>query len=285
MITKRNHWQWPAVALVVLCLTGAALADYPSAIGALGPEGYWRLGESSGPTAADASGYGLDGTYTGAVTLGQPGALLGDPDTAAGFGGAGYVEIPHDDRLLLTDGSVLLCVRPTAPGQTAGLLSKDSAGYDYGGHLSVMLDGGSLSVRLQGLAASHTVSGGPLAVNAWHYVAFTFGAGGMRLYVDGAPADNDPFTGGLWAPPWPGGNLEPIVLAANAWKSGDFVTDNLEGYFHGLLDEVVILDRALTPTEVAGLYQQATVPEPASLIVLAAGWLALARRKRPGQAA
>ncbi|HEX8789576.1 MAG TPA: hypothetical protein VF765_01395, partial [Polyangiaceae bacterium] len=46
------------------------------------PVAYWRFGEASGTRAADSSGNGNDATYVGAVSLGAPGAIAGDPDTA-----------------------------------------------------------------------------------------------------------------------------------------------------------------------------------------------------------
>ncbi len=55
------------------------------------PAGYWRFGESSGTIAADSSPSLDGGTYTGGVTLGQPGAIIGDSNTAATFDGStGY---------------------------------------------------------------------------------------------------------------------------------------------------------------------------------------------------
>src|SRR2546422_11078822 len=59
----------------------SVLADHPVA--------YWRLDEETGTGLVDASGNGNDGTYAGAVSLGQPGALASDGDTAVGVGPAG----------------------------------------------------------------------------------------------------------------------------------------------------------------------------------------------------
>src|SRR5207244_3076415 len=47
---------------------------------------YWRLGESSGATAADEL-FANPGTYEHGVTLGTGGGLTSDPDTAALFDG------------------------------------------------------------------------------------------------------------------------------------------------------------------------------------------------------
>jgi hypothetical protein len=47
---------------------------------------YWRLGEASGTSAFDSVG-GRTGTLLNGVALGQPGAIAGDANTAAGFDG------------------------------------------------------------------------------------------------------------------------------------------------------------------------------------------------------
>jgi hypothetical protein len=70
---------------------------YKTTVLAKQPVGYWRLGEHVGPTAADASGCGSDGTYFGKPVLGQAGALVNDRDTAVGLHGPGsrdYIEVP-----------------------------------------------------------------------------------------------------------------------------------------------------------------------------------------------
>ena len=61
---------------------------YANAVLADNPIGYWRLGESSGTTALNSSAFGRNGTYNGGVTLGLPGAIPADSNTAAGFNGS-----------------------------------------------------------------------------------------------------------------------------------------------------------------------------------------------------
>src|SRR5439155_15097845 len=72
-------------------------ASYASIVLADGPAAYWRLGESSGTTATDASGHGFNSTYSNGVSLGASGAIGGDSNTAARFDGV-------DDRV---NGSVV----------------------------------------------------------------------------------------------------------------------------------------------------------------------------------
>src|SRR5207245_2214784 len=69
----------------------AASSAYSTAVLSDQPGAYWRLGETSGSTAADASGKGHTGWLLG-VSGGATGALVGDADTAFWFGGAASVK-------------------------------------------------------------------------------------------------------------------------------------------------------------------------------------------------
>ena len=69
---------------------------YSQTVLADSPRAYWRLGEASGTSAADASGNGRTGSYVASPTLGVPGALTGDSNTAVGFNGSSqYVNVPY----------------------------------------------------------------------------------------------------------------------------------------------------------------------------------------------
>ena len=60
------------------------------------PLAYWRLGETSGTTAADSSGNNRSGSYLASPSLNQPGALVGDTNRAVGFNGSSqYVNVPY----------------------------------------------------------------------------------------------------------------------------------------------------------------------------------------------
>ena len=89
---------FPAISTTGFTHTAAyrnqVLADEPLA--------YWRLGEPSGTSAADASGNGNTGTYGGSPTLGATGALAGDTDTATSFDGVNdNVSVPNNASLNL----------------------------------------------------------------------------------------------------------------------------------------------------------------------------------------
>jgi hypothetical protein len=270
---------WPA-ALVLGSVVPAAGSNYANAVKDLNPVCYWRLGEPAGAVAYDSSANNLDGTYVGGVTLGQPGALLGDSDTAAAFNGIDTcVEIPHEDSMRLDSGTVQLWFRLASTAADAGLFSKDSHGFDTGGHLTARIAGGRVVVRLQSTSSDHVVSSSDVSVNEWHQVAFTFGSAGMKLYLDDQLIDTDGYTGGTGTTSGGTGNYEPIVLAANSWASDDQLATPLVEYFSGRMDEVVIFDRALSAGEVQNLYEVATIPEPCAVALLAIGCVVVVRRK------
>jgi hypothetical protein len=91
----------------------------------------------------------------------------------------------------------------------------------------------------------HTVDGVTYApLNEWHYVVGTFDGSSIRLYVDGVedPASPVPYTSAIYIDDY------PVWIGANSEQSGR--------YFVGMIDEVMIYDRALSQTEILSLMAQ-----------------------------
>ena len=82
----------------------AAANTYSTVVQGSGPAGYWRLGDTS-TTAADASGNGRNGTYSGQTTVGAAGAVTGDTNTAVVFGTSSGVATVADAAALRLNGS------------------------------------------------------------------------------------------------------------------------------------------------------------------------------------
>lgn len=95
----------------------------------------------------------------------------------------------------------------------------------------------------------------------WHHVACTYGPGdGMRLYVDGSlavpPAVNADGSPNASRPDWQGAIAierarAPLWFNKSRWDNA--VLKGEASRLSGLLDEVVLFDRALDPAEVAAL--------------------------------
>lgn len=70
---------------------GSVFDDLAAEVLADSPAGFWPLDETSGTTAADLSGNGRDGTYTGSYSLGSAVGSLPGVDLTGG-----YVSIPDN---------------------------------------------------------------------------------------------------------------------------------------------------------------------------------------------
>jgi hypothetical protein len=119
----------------------------------------WLLNETAGTTAADASGNGHPGTYTGGFTLNQAAhAALGGADKSVAFNGTtGYVTVPSATALSpLASGNreFSLTVYFTTPSALTGsqyLVSKGNAGnYEW----ALLLNGNNPQLITWGLDGS-----------------------------------------------------------------------------------------------------------------------------------
>ena len=126
-------------------------------------------------TASDDSGNGHDAVY-------QNGAAAG----ATGWDGSGtgvvldgsndYVEVPDSSDFDLTEGTI--SIRFNADELGGYLVSRDSSGYDGGGHVGIWINSdGSVDVRMQDTGQSYSFGSGSglVSTGQWHHVALTFG--------------------------------------------------------------------------------------------------------------
>ena len=207
-------------------LTSAAVARY-------------RFNEDAGSTdALDRIG-GLDGSYeTGAA----PGAAGSIGDGAASFSdGLVLVDSAPSDTLELANGSIELWFAPDGIDGQQMLFSKNVAGGPSAGDIEILLTDDMVAAGMQSASSTFSVAGGSVPAGADLHVVFNFGAGGMQLFVNGEPVDdNADFTGGLV------GNVEDLGIGAR-------VNGGLP--FEGVIDEVAIYDRALTTNEIQQLFE------------------------------
>ncbi len=236
----------------------AYLSSNPSAATAAGPTdmvAHWKLDESTGTLATDSTGNGIDGTYNNLPLLGVPSkdVALG---TAVDFDGSNdYVEVPHDDRFLADDGTVLLWFNINDLSIRQGIFSKDSQDFDTGGHLTIFYFNNVVNVRFQSTSSSYSLVSPSISVGIWYHVAFTWGTNGIKLFVDGVEVDANPaYTGGMGSTSGGTGNFEPLVIGAASWFSADLVSAPVTEYFNGTIDDVRFYNRALLPSEIQDLF-------------------------------
>jgi hypothetical protein len=198
----------------------------------------------------------------GGVTFKQAGARA-DTNTALAFDGSNdFVLIPHDDDFLLHNATISFWFYSQSLTGDRALLSKDSTGYDTGGHLHVWTTGTTLKARLStngsspyGTGNDFEVSASGMTVNTWRHVTVTLGAGGLRLYVNGSLVSSVTYPGGMGASSGDIGNYQPLVLGAGTLTAGDLTHLPLTTFFQGRLDDLRIYREVLDPTQIQRLYQ------------------------------
>ncbi len=219
------------------------------------PVAMWRMNEIVGTTALDETGI-HNGQHYGDVDLSFAGVLSGNSAIriATGADDEGYVEIPHSDDFLLDHGAVSLWFKTPNTDGRHGLFSKDSSGYDTGGHLDIHFHDDHVHARLQSATWSYELLSPVIAANEWHHVVVSFGAGGFKLFVDGSLTMSWPYTGGLGTTSGGAGNYEPITIGVGQQSSGNQTSSGWNRPFHGRIDEVAIYNRGVTQSEVQWLY-------------------------------
>lgn len=272
--------------------TAQAADAYASGVLAKGPVGYWRLGESDGPTAVDFSGSAHDGAYFGNPTFGQPGAITGVLDTAVGFNGPSsrdYVEIaePADGSQAFsqpTSGmglTVEVWMRPdvvTFAGETSevyihwlGKCASGSAQCEWGFRFYSQ-DSPTRPNRISAYIWNPAGGEGAgayfqdqLSVGAWIHVVAVYEAGdmstdppaGVHIYKNGVHRLGPPSPGTLYRTYGivPANGSQPLRLGTrDAASSGRAASS----YLAGGLDEVAIYPRALSADEILENYMIAT---------------------------
>jgi PKD repeat protein len=249
-----------ALALVIAPATASGHADlntasvggsgYATAVLADGPTGYWRLGESSGTSAADSAGSHA-GTINGGVTLGVPGSLSGDPDTAMTLNGStGYVSVASSTDLNPTgDLTVEAWAKPTAlTGIGGAILHKGgTSGYSVWQYRLSITSGNQWrgTVFIGGNAFTVTAPGTP-STSSWTYLAMTRSGNTLTLYVNGTAVATSTASGAL--------NTSTGILAIG--RTGSSSSD----YFNGSIDEAAVYPTALTATRINAHYNAGLPP-------------------------
>jgi hypothetical protein len=228
----------------------------PPPVVAVEPIAYWSFNEEDGHDIADAAGDPQDGTFFGwHPDLDDDGAEAAfDAQTGADFHGSSheYIAVDHDPAFEVEEGTIQLWFNADRTRGHQALFSKDHIGYETGGHLNIGLDGDRIEVRLQSTDESYYIKTDRLVDNGrWHHLAFTFGDEGMKLFIDGEPAGENDFSGGL------AGNAEPIVIGGslmwNDTDGSDLSELKVRDSFDGRIDEVAVFGEALDADQVRQL--------------------------------
>jgi hypothetical protein len=248
-----------SIALAV-CLIASTALTFHSGVGAVsassysstvlgdGPISYWRLGETSGTTAADSGNGGNPGAINGGVTLGVPGAVVGDANAAMSFNGStGYVGIPDKANLDITgDITVEAWAKPNSlNGTTQTVLTKgdnnstNTGGWQY--RLSIT-SGNQWKALVYSGTTSYAVTDTQdvPSTSAWAYLVLIRSGTTLTFYVNGVNVGSTSAPGAL--------NTGTGILAFG--RAGSYAGY----YFSGAIDEVAVYNYALSVNQIQSHY-------------------------------
>jgi hypothetical protein len=207
--------------------------------------GLWSFDEGTGDKAYDSSGYGNDGTITGATYVGSVNAVF---DYALSFdGGDDYVNC-EENVDITTAITIEAWINPSAFTDYDAIVTNfewrevaERQGWSFR-----VMENQKLVWRavLSGNNTYSIMSNSTMEVDNWYHVVLTHDASNTRLYINGS----------LDKVEAPGGD---IVNLGKALKIGwdDYAAERV---FNGVIDEVRIWNTVLSPSTIedhaAGIY-------------------------------
>jgi hypothetical protein len=225
--------------------------------------GWWKLDDGSGTVAADSSGHGDNGTLTAGVTW-----VTSSRGVAISIDGGADHDIDLGDvPLLEPTGSMTLAawVNPTVVTTTSRdnvIVSRDDAGNGMSGWSlkAGTTDCGDVRFSLQiaersavNTLAERCSNTAPMT-STWFHVAGVYDSAvpALDVYIDGV-VDDGPLTANV-----PTAQYEPTSSVHVEIGNADPFPAEMTGgqnVFDGLMQDVRMYDRALTPAEIAALAQ------------------------------
>jgi hypothetical protein len=219
------------------------------------PVGWWKFDQTSGTTASDSSGSNYTGTLVGSPTW-----VTGKMGNAISFNGTNsYVDFSNILSLVGSDLSLSVWVKPTAVTDYMSFIDKlaNNGNYRLLGYANGVVEYG---IRDAANGYDYIDSAaGVLQAGQWTHIAVvhTSSNNTATLYINGVAAGTKTFS--LTR------NDAGVPLRAG-------YTTNNGVYYNGAIDDMRIYNRALSASEVQGVYNSASFTEsPQGTTVTTAG--------------
>jgi len=234
--------------------------------------GHWKLDEGSGTIAYDSSSNENHGTLHGPIWRPSDGQIGG----ALEFDGTDdYVEVPDDKSFDITkEITVTAWINPVDVADWRTIISKFAHTPAWRKDLYWLLYGGNIGVSLagpSGIGGNDWIPNVPIESGTWAHVALSYDGVAMKMYKNGINAATNSISGNL-------------LLGDSASNESFYIGQNTEWgeFFDGLIDDVYVYDRTLTPGQVQGLFNgipptftEAFNPNPPDGALHADTWITL----------
>ena len=227
------------VAFAVFGMPAVARADfaaYSAEVLADSPVVYLHLDETSGTLAADASGNGNTGTFTGGFSLDGTGAMVGSASPSFD-GSTGFVNLPGT-----WGGGSTVTVECWAnlnglTGTWQAMISSLDGTFV---HFQTHTGGNNVAYTIPGRVSLAIIPSSPLG--SWRYLVMVIESGNSRIYIDGSlfSSSTQTFT---------------TINQTNTIRVGSGFASSR--FFNGSIDEVAIYNTALSATRVQEHYDAA----------------------------
>ena len=277
MKLKFNSLQWALLAGVSFSAASPLIADYPSAVSALAPVAYYRLGNTNAvpgelsATNSGTLGVAFNGKYQSmSDSRGTPGAVAGDTSVSIDATAGQEIIVPNSPGYNPNGAfTVEFWANPadTANAKEAAVISMVN-----GQNLANANDRSGWSVQKLAdqwqfvLGYDHSdgttfygttlsAPAGSVVVGSWQHVVAVYSPGNVSLYINGALAATD-------TPAFPmlPNTLAPLLMGNRGYGGWNYV---------GLLDEVAIYPTALSAGEINAHYTAGIGGAPYAPLVLA----------------
>ena len=217
--------------------------------------GYWKFDETTGTEAADSSDGGRN----------TPGTLInfGNADAErwvdGQVGGALRFDPEFEQHVIVND-----YVKPDAAMTASAWVNADTLATwgsiikNWGGaqsgqfHFGLQAADGDLSNFLTTDDGSipNTRTGTAFSTGDWHHVAFTANGSTMVIYQDGVAVADVAYSGPLVDTVIPN-----LGIGVKTDDTGEVADGGNPGYWDGLIDDIGLWRRALTPAEIGAIYR------------------------------
>lgn len=202
------------------------------------PIAKWKFEDNFQDSIDDHHGEGKNGVKFKEGIIGK----------AAYFDGLNdYIDIDDNEDFTIKEGSIELWFNTESfASYYQGLITSNVPGTNVNGDFEVALKSDTIHFSIDGPGGPHKINKPyTFNLNQWYHIIVSFGSYGMKLYLNAKMIGMNGYTGVLGT-------------SNHNWEIGS-ETGTVLKYFKGLIDEVVVYNKALTEDEIKENYNKVPI--------------------------